>query len=68
MEALLLLSSYPRVLGWHDPATMAASFQALGDLVERVPVIEAAIPWGLPFAPGVLDALLAAVTDSVAVS
>jgi HPr Serine kinase C-terminal domain len=63
MAALLLLSSYPRVLGWHDPATMAASFQALGDLVERVPVFEAAIPWGLPFAPEVLDILLAAVTE-----
>lgn len=68
LEALLLLSSYPRVLGWHDPATMATSFQALGDLVERVPVFEAAIPWGLPFAPGVLDTLLTAVTDPVTVS
>lgn len=62
-EALLLLSSYPRVLGWHDPATMATSFQGLGDLVERIPVFEAMIPWGLPFAPGVLDTLLAAVTE-----
>lgn len=57
-EALLRLSSYPRVLGWTDPTTMAAGFQALGDLVERVPVIAATIPWGLPFAPGVLEELM----------
>jgi hypothetical protein len=57
-EALLRLSSYPRVLGWTDPVTMATGFQALGDLVERVPVIEATIPWGLPFAPGVLEELM----------
>ena len=61
-EALLRLSSYPRVLGWTDPMTMAAGFQALGDLVERVPVIEATIPWGLPFAPGVLEELMVSST------
>jgi hypothetical protein len=59
-EALLRLSRYPRVLGWSDAASMAASFQGLGDLVERVPVFEAAIPWGPPFADGVLEDLLAA--------
>lgn len=58
VEALLRLSSYPRVLGWTDPTTMAVTFQALGDLVERIPIIEATIPWGLPFAPGVLEELL----------
>lgn len=59
-EALLRLSRYPRVLGWQDTASMAASFQGLGDLVERVPVFEARIPWGPPFADGVLEDLLAA--------
>ncbi len=59
-EALLRLSRYPRVLGWSDAASMAASFQGLGDLVERVPVFEAAIPWGPPFVDGVLADLLAA--------
>lgn len=58
VEALLRLASYPRVLGWSDPTTMAHTFQQLGDLVERVPVVEATIPWGPPFAPGVLEALL----------
>ncbi|MFC4858687.1 hypothetical protein [Actinophytocola glycyrrhizae] len=59
-EALLRLSRYPRVLGWRDAASMAATFQGLGDLVERVPVFEATIPWGPPFEEGVLADLLAA--------
>jgi len=53
VEALVRLSSYPRVLGWTDPATMSAAFQALGALVERVPVLEATIPWGPPFGAGI---------------
>ncbi|MGB3438075.1 MAG: hypothetical protein WBA97_04905 [Actinophytocola sp.] len=59
-EALLRLSRYPRVLGWQDAASMAATFQGLGDLVERVPVFEATIPWGPPFDDGVLEGLLTA--------
>lgn len=66
VEALLRLSGYPRVLGWRDPTTMATAFQSLADLVERVPVVEATIPWGLPFAPGVLTELLASVADDCA--
>ncbi|SFA98160.1 hypothetical protein SAMN05216266_10367 [Amycolatopsis marina] len=60
-RALLRLSQFPRVLGWRDPATMGDSFQALADLVERVPVAEAVIPWGPPFRPEVLTGLLDAV-------
>jgi hypothetical protein len=52
-EALVRLSSYPRVLGWVDPVTMSTAFQALGALVERVPVLEATIPWGPPFGAGI---------------
>lgn len=59
--ALLRLSRYPRVLGWTDGASMGHAFQSLADLVERVPVYEATIPWGLPFADGVLTSLLDAV-------
>jgi hypothetical protein len=58
VEALLRISSYPRVLGWSHAETMATAFQGLGDLVERIPVLEATIPWGLPFADGVLEDLL----------
>jgi hypothetical protein len=60
-EALLRLSRYPRVLGWQDPESMATTFQALADLVERVPVYEAVVPWGPPFETGVLEGLLRAV-------
>ncbi len=60
-EALLRLSRYPRVLGWTDADSLGAAFQSLADLVERVPVFEATIPWGPPFADGVLSGLLAAV-------
>jgi hypothetical protein len=59
-EALLRLASFPRVLGWTDKATMASGFQALADLVERVPVFAATIPWGPPFADGGLDGLIQA--------
>jgi hypothetical protein len=59
------LSRYPRVLGWSDAASMAVSFQSLGDLVERVPVFEATIPWGPPFADGVLQGLLDAIVTPV---
>lgn len=60
-RAFLRLSQFPRVMGWRDPASMAYAFQALADLVERVPVFEATVPWGPPFRPGVLSGLLAAV-------
>jgi hypothetical protein len=63
VEALVRLSSYPRILGWTDPTTMAAAFQSLADLVERVPVVEATIPWGLPFAPGTLTELMASLAE-----
>jgi hypothetical protein len=58
-SALLRLSRYPRVLGWTDKPSMSFAFQALADLVERVPVYDATIPWGPPFAEGVLPGLLA---------
>ncbi|MGH8890098.1 MAG: hypothetical protein ACRDV3_10150 [Acidothermaceae bacterium] len=50
-EALLRLSCYPRIVGWEEQAVMAAQFQLLADVVERVPVFVANVPWGPPFAP-----------------
>lgn len=55
-QALLLLSRFPRVLGWCEPASLATTFHGLADLVERVPVVVATIPWGARF-DGVLPAL-----------
>jgi hypothetical protein len=61
-RALLRLIQFPRIVGWAEPASIAHEFQALADLVERVPVFEATVPWGPPFRPEVLSGLLAAVT------
>lgn len=60
--ALVRLVQFPRVVGWQEPATAAAEFQSLADLAEQVPVYEASIPWGPPFRPGVLSALVDATT------
>lgn len=60
-RALLRLSQFPRVLGWREPASLDRAFQALADLAERVPVFEATIPWGPPFARATLNELLAEV-------
>ncbi|WP_199431062.1 hypothetical protein [Qaidamihabitans albus] len=59
--ALMRLCQFPRVLGWCDPPSMDHAFQALADLVERVPVFDATVPWGPPFRPEVLSGLLDAV-------
>lgn len=55
-RALLLLSRFPRVLGWREPDALATTFHGLADLVEQVPVVTATIPWGAPL-NGVLPAL-----------
>lgn len=60
--ALVRLVQFPRVVGWREPETAAAQFQALADLVQVVPVVQASIPWGPPFPPGVLAELVEAVT------
>jgi hypothetical protein len=50
-QALARLLSFPRLVGWLDPRTSAVQFQRLADLCERVPVVEARLPWGPPFHP-----------------
>ncbi len=60
-QALLRMIQFPRVVGWSEPSSTASEFQALADLVERVPVFEASVPWGPPFRPEVLSGLLDAV-------
>jgi hypothetical protein len=62
-RALLRLAQFPRVAGWVEPAWMDRAFQGLADLAERVPVFEATVPWGPPFHPEMLAALLAAVLE-----
>ncbi len=59
-EAMVLLSQFPRLLGWQDDAVRRASFHHLADVVDQVPVHTAVLPWGPPFpddlAAGVLGA------------
>jgi len=61
MEALRCLVSSPRIIGWCGRSGLERQFQQLGELVELVPVVQAVLPWGPPFAPdlvtGLLDAL-----------
>jgi hypothetical protein len=66
-RALSRMLQFPRVAGWTEPASIARAFQALADLVERVPVFEATVPWGPPFRPEVLSGLLEAVAGSALV-
>ena len=51
-QALLTLLRFPRLLGWQDHGIVARQFHELGQLVERVPVYTARLPWGPPFPPG----------------
>ena len=44
--AFIALARYPRILGWRDPRIRQQQFEALGALVERVPVLVAEIPEG----------------------
>ncbi len=57
--ALRQLSAFPRVVGWCDPETSAQQFHLLADLCERVPVVQATLPWGPPFDTGIVQRLVA---------
>jgi hypothetical protein len=48
-EAMVLLAQFPRLLGWQDAAVRRAIFHQLADVVDRVPVHAAVLPWGPPF-------------------
>jgi len=48
-QALILLGHFPRLPGWVDTGVLAHQFNRLADLVERVPVYVAVVPWGPPF-------------------
>lgn len=58
MSAFLLLSRFPRLLGWEDEAVLRGQFQQLGDIVDRVPVYIARLPWGPPFPPNLASEVL----------
>lgn len=47
--ALILLNEFPRIPGWIDTDVQDRQFNRFADLVERVPVYVATIPWGHRF-------------------
>ncbi len=49
MTSFLLLSRFPRLLGWADEEVLRRQFQQLGDVIDKVPVFVAHMPWGPPF-------------------
>lgn len=61
MDAFLMLSRFPRLLGWEDDEALRSQFQQLGDIVDQVPVYLAVLPWGPPFAPGLAGSVRRAV-------
>lgn len=65
VKALVRLLAFPRLLGWTSNDVLSRQFVGLADLVERVPVLQAHVPSGPPFAPAMgerlRDALLAGI-------
>jgi hypothetical protein len=59
-EAMEVLSQFPRLLGWQDPTVQRAAFHQLAEVVERVPVHIAVLPWGPPFPEDIVDHVLCA--------
>ncbi len=59
-EAMVLLPRFPRLLGWEDPAILRAGFHQLADVVDRVPVHLALLPWGPPFPDDLASSVLRA--------
>lgn len=61
MEALLMLSRFPRIVGWQESSVLQQQFEFLADIVDRVPVYLGYLPWGPPFAPELAARVLAGI-------
>ena len=59
-DAIMLLAQFPRLLGWQDASVLRAGFHQLADIVDRVPVHVAVLPWGPPFADDIAASVLRA--------
>jgi hypothetical protein len=66
MDAFLLLSRFPRLLGWHDEKIIRRQFQQLGEIADQVPVHLASLPWGPPFPDGLVEEVLRGVGLNIA--
>jgi hypothetical protein len=58
VDAFLLLSRFPRLLGWQDEEIIRRHFHQLGEIADRVPVHLASLPWGPPFPDGLAEEVL----------
>lgn len=58
MDALITVLCFPRLLGWTDRAVLDRQFHDTAGLVETVPVLQAYVPWGPPFADGIAAAVV----------
>ena len=61
VDALLMLSRFPRIVGWEEPTALQRQFEFVADIVERVPVYVGYLPWGPPFAHDLAQRLLAGI-------
>ncbi|HEX5089011.1 MAG TPA: hypothetical protein VFV89_14485 [Nocardioides sp.] len=59
-EAMVVLSQFPRLVGWQDHEVLRASFHRLADVIDRVPVHAALLPWGPPFPDDIASCVLRA--------
>lgn len=67
-QALLALLQSARVSGLKDAELRRAQFEGLRRVAQLVPVYEAHIPWGPPFAPELPGAIVEAVCPQVALA
>jgi len=51
LQAFFALTRHPRVLGWKGKEQLRKQVQWHAMLANNIPVFEADIPWGPPFAP-----------------
>jgi hypothetical protein len=65
LAALRELVASPRIIGWSEPTALRRQFDGLADLVDRVPVLEATVPWGPPFPSELMRRLLGTVFEAV---
>lgn len=56
--AVQLLVTTTRIEGWRSPERLAQIFDQAVEIAGRVPILEATIPWGPPFASTVADDIL----------
>jgi hypothetical protein len=68
VHAMSHLLAVPRLLGWQSPLALRQQFGMLAELVQRVPVYEAQVPWGPPFDPRLGPDLVEAISRDLVVA